>query len=43
MVMARLAGTGRRGVNLVCNGFKDAEYMELVSAGRWALRCLRYC
>ncbi|PRW33729.1 arginine decarboxylase [Chlorella sorokiniana] len=30
MVMARLAGTGRRGVNLVCNGFKDAEYMELV-------------
>lgn len=43
MVMARLAGTGRRGVNLVCNGFKDAEYMELVGAGRWALRCWSCC
>ena len=39
MVMARLAGTGRRGVNLVCNGFKDAEYMELVGAGWLAAFC----
>lgn len=39
MVMARLAGTGRRGVNLVCNGFKDAEYMELVGAGATGGSC----
>lgn len=30
MVMSQLAGR-RHGIHLVCNGYKDAEYMELVS------------
>ena len=30
MVMSQLAGRPP-GTNLVCNGYKDAEYMELVS------------
>lgn len=33
MVMSQLAGRPA-GTNLVCNGFKDSEYMELV-------RCLQ--
>lgn len=35
LVMAQLAGAAaaRPGINLVCNGYKDAEYMELVGAG----------
>ena len=38
MVMSVLAGR-RPGINLVCNGYKDREYMELVGAGTCALEC----
>lgn len=31
MVMSVLAG--QPGCNLICNGYKDAEYMELVTGG----------
>lgn len=39
MVIAQLAGRPH-GTNLVCNGYKDSEYMELVGA---ALSLLRFC
>jgi arginine decarboxylase-like protein len=35
MVMSQLAGR-RPGTHLVCNGFKDAEYMELVGGAATA-------
>lgn len=41
MVMSQLAGRPP-GTNLVCNGYKDAEYMELVSGcwvGGWCSGC----
>lgn len=46
MVMSQLAGRPA-GTNLVCNGYKDSEYMELVSragarpgtsGGKWGLQ-----